>query len=291
MPTVIPARRVSVTRKPSLSEMIAASLISREKIKQSTQTALLEWFAQSERLTIARDHHGLRGARWIDFAGRLGVDKSSAYQLVKLHAFRTEILKRCRDEGRWPGWETCLYWYARDPRKTWHRAPFTASTDEFGTPPEIFKRFGTGCTLDVCASKGRAMCADYITKAQDGLKRNWYGVVWLNPPYSDIAPWCAKAVQFAREGGTVVALLPVWSDAPWFHELVCYGEITFLRGKLSYVGRKGYAWFSSMVVVWSPPTVRRKAGAPLMARLDKNGVGRGGRYIAHSGAATTKRQR
>jgi hypothetical protein len=102
----------------------------------------------------------------------------------------------------------------------------------------------------------------------------------MNPPYSDLVNWCQKAYEYALAGGTVIALLPVWSDTGWFHSHVRYGEITFLRGKLSYVGRAGYAWFPSMVVMWSSETVRRKATDPLLARLDNKGLARGGRYIA-----------
>ena len=97
-----------------------------------------------------------------------------------------------------------------------------------------------------------------------------------------------KGVRYALAGGTVIALLPVWSDAGWFHSHVRYGEITFLRGKLSYVGRAGYAWFPSMVVMWSSETVRRKATDPLLARLDNKGLARGGRYIAAQINAATK---
>jgi hypothetical protein len=36
------------------------------------------------------------------------------------------------------------------------------------------------------------------------------------------------------------------------------GKITLLRGKLSYVGRNGYAPFPSMIVEWNPQTVKRR---------------------------------
>ena len=68
------------------------------------------------------------------------------------------------------------------------------------------------------------MCAKYFTKEQDGLKRRWHGRVWMNPPYSDLYPWCAKAYEYAEAGGTVIALLPAWTDAPWFHDYVSYGR-------------------------------------------------------------------
>jgi hypothetical protein len=80
------------------------------------------------------------------------------------------------------------------------------------------------------------------------------------PPYSDINSWCQKAYEYARAGGTVIALLPAWTDADWFHDFVSYGRIAFIRGKLSFVGRKGFSWFPSMIVEWNPKTVKRRRG-------------------------------
>jgi phage N-6-adenine-methyltransferase len=259
--------------------MIRDSHGSVAKIKQATKEALVEWFAQSERLNIARIHYRLRGDRFADFATRIGVDRASAYQLVKLWKHRTAILARCHDEGRYFGWETCLYWFERDPRRSWHRSPHGSHTDEYGTPPAVFRQFGSACTLDVCAKSDTAMCPVYFTKEQDGLKRRWHGKAWMNPPYSDLHPWCAKAFEYAKAGGTVIALLPAWTDAPWFHEFVGYGRITFIRGKLSFVGVKGYAWFASMIVEWNPKTVKRRQGVPLDAVLD-TGVAMGGAYVS-----------
>ena len=77
----------------------------------------------------------------------------------------------------------------------------------------------------------------------------------------------------------MIALLPAWTDAPWFHEFVSYGRITFIRGKLSYVGRRGYAPFASIIVEWNAKTVKRRQGAPLEAVLD-TGIAIGGAYMA-----------
>jgi phage N-6-adenine-methyltransferase len=264
---------------PTLSQLVRAGQESAAKIKRATKEALAEWFAQSERLNIARTHYKLRGERFADFASRIGIDRASAYQLMKLLKHRTAILARCRDEGRYYGWETCLYWFERDPRRSWHRSPHGSHTDEYGTPPSVFKRFGSGCTLDVCATTETAVCRDHFTKAHDGLKRPWHGTVWMNPPYSDLHTWCAKAYEYAQAGGMVIALLPAWTDAPWFHDFVSFGRITFIRGKLSFVGRKGYSWFPSMIVLWSPETVRRRPDAPLDVVLD-TGVAVGGAYLS-----------
>jgi hypothetical protein len=77
----------------------------------------------------------------------------------------------------------------------------------------------------------------------------------------------------------VIALLPVWSDAPWFHDFVPFGKITLLRGKLSYIGRSGVAPFASMIVEWNPQTVKRRQDRPLDVVLD-TGVCIGGVYKA-----------
>ena len=104
---------------PTLAQMIRDSQqFSKPKLKRLSKEALLEWFAQSERLNIARIHHHLRGPRFTDFAERIGVDRSSAFQLVKLWQYRQRILARCEDEGRYYGWETCLYWHEKPPRGT-----------------------------------------------------------------------------------------------------------------------------------------------------------------------------
>jgi phage N-6-adenine-methyltransferase len=275
-------RRNSVIRTaavPTLSQMIRDSQESVIRIKRATKEALIEWFAQSERLNIARTHYELRGDRLADFASRIGVDRASAYQLVKLWKHRKAVLARCLDERQYYGWETCLYWFEKAPRRQWHRHPDAKfNNDEYATPPSVFKRFGPACTLDVCASAGKAMCAEYFTKAQDGLKQPWHGTVWMNPPYSDLRPWCAKAFEYAKAGGTVIALLPAWSDTPWFHNLASYGRITFIRGKLSYIGRPGVSPFASMIVEWNPKTVKRQRGASLDAVLD-TGVAMGGAYM------------
>ena len=86
-----------------------AQEFSKPKLKRLTREALLEWFNQSERLWIARTHYHLRGPRFIDFAERIGVDQSSAYQLVEPIPYKARIVARCEDEGRYYGWETCLY--------------------------------------------------------------------------------------------------------------------------------------------------------------------------------------
>ena len=47
-----------------------------------------------------------------------------------------------------------------------------------------------------------------------------------------------------------------------------FGKITLLRGKLSYVGRNGYAPFPSNIVERIPQTMKRRRDKPLNVVLD-----------------------
>jgi hypothetical protein len=125
MRTITKLRRNSALRKnadvPTLAQMISEGQKSFAKIRRSSQEALQEWFAQSERLKIAMQHYRLKGESFIDFARKIGVDKSSAYNLVKLWKHRAAITSRCLDEAekaaarrepfQYPGWLTALSWF------------------------------------------------------------------------------------------------------------------------------------------------------------------------------------
>ena len=55
-----------------------------------------------------------------------------------------------------------------------------------------------------------------LTEKEDGLKSKWEGRIWLNPPFSNIAPWIEK---LARHGNGIV-LIPFHVENPWFHWFV-----------------------------------------------------------------------
>lgn len=106
------------------------------------------------------------------------------------------------------------------PQQTAKRAPemfpepgrgveITDDVDDRGTDPALFaelhRRFHF--TLDVAASEGNAKTKRFFTRDNDGLAQSWSGErVWCNPPYSNIAPWVAKAL--ASDAPLIVMLLP-----------------------------------------------------------------------------------
>lgn len=133
-------------------------------------------------------------------------------------------------------------------------------------------------TTDVCAMPETAKCNHYYTTefgfsyemlwsgrtAVDGLKQNWGGVCWCNPPYGarNIAKWLAKAMleREARQV-TTVFLIPNTTDVGWFYEFV-YSykdrsfrpgiECRFWPGRINFVGTESGNVKGSLVVVVRP---------------------------------------
>lgn len=142
---------------------------------------------------------------------------------------------------------------------------FSSKTDDWATPQDFFDYFNSifHFTLDVCADKDNHKCEKYYTKEDDGLKQNWDGVFWMNPPYGrEIYDWVKKAYQEAykyKPYSTVktdakynigVLLLPARTDTKWFHEFCTRGEVIFLKGRLKFGDGKNSAPFPSMIVIF-----------------------------------------
>ena len=136
-----------------------------------------------------------------------------------------------------------------------HRDVFASSaTCEWETPQELFDRLNAQYHFetDVCATAENAKCGKFYTKEQDGLKQDWGGVCWMNPPYGkEIGKWMEKAYTESRTAGaTVVCLVPARTDTAWWHDYAMKGNITFLRGRLKFGGCKNSAPFPSAIVVF-----------------------------------------
>lgn len=149
------------------------------------------------------------------------------------------------------------------PVEAYHRA--VALRTDYETPPDVFAKYGAGCTLDVCATYDNAQCVFYFTPEHDGLAQDW-GThrCWMNPPYGrEIRKWVAKAHDAASRGATVVALIPARTDSDWWHRYIepRRDDVTFVRGRIRFVGMKHNAPFPCCVVVFRPSPVSSAGGA------------------------------
>lgn len=128
---------------------------------------------------------------------------------------------------------------------------FSSKTDLWATPQDLFDKYDSiyHFETDVCAFPENAKCKRFFTPEMDGLKQEWTGVCWCNPPYGrQIGKWVEKAV---KSFATVVMLLPARTDTKWFHDwCLPYGKIEFLRGRLKFGGCANSTPFPSMIVIF-----------------------------------------
>lgn len=128
---------------------------------------------------------------------------------------------------------------------------YSSKTDLWETPQSFFDELNREFHFetDVCALPENAKCDKFYTPDQDGLKQDWSGVCWCNPPYGrQIGKWVEKA---AKSDATVVMLLPARTDTKWFHDWVLpFAEIRFVKGRLKFGGAEHNAPFPCMVVIF-----------------------------------------
>jgi phage N-6-adenine-methyltransferase len=80
---------------------------------------------------------------------------------------------------------------------------------------------------------------NFYTKQDDGLRQEWHGRVWLNPPYAQplIAEFISKfCAEWQAERITeAIVLTHNYTDTSWFHELAGPVEaICFTRGRVKF---------------------------------------------------------
>lgn len=128
---------------------------------------------------------------------------------------------------------------------------FSSKTDLWETPQSLFDKLNEEFHFerDVCAIPENAKCEQFYTPEDDGLKQEWKGTIWCNPPYGkEIKKWVKKATE---SNATVVMLLPARTDTSWFHEYI-YGkaEIRFIKGRIKFGKATNPAPFPSMIIIF-----------------------------------------
>ena len=134
-----------------------------------------------------------------------------------------------------------------------NKVHFSSATDLWATPPDFFDELNKEFNFetDVCALPENAKCEKYYSPEMDGLKQEWRGVCWMNPPYGrEIGKWMQKAYESSLQGATVVCLVPARTDTKWFHDFAMRGEVRFVWGRLKFGDSKNSAPFPSAVVVF-----------------------------------------
>jgi hypothetical protein len=89
----------------------------------------------------------------------------------------------------------------------------------------------------------------HFTADDDGLRWQWHGRIYMNPPYGrQIDSWIAKLCE-EHEAGRVteaIALVPARTDTQWWLRLRDY-PVCFIQGRLTFGGNTDPAPFPSAV--------------------------------------------
>lgn len=127
-------------------------------------------------------------------------------------------------------------------------------SDEWYTPPEIFKALDLEFDLDV-ASPGPehwVPAKNVFTKDDNGLDKKWHGLVFMNPPFggrNGQVPWLKKFINH-RNG---IAIVAARTSSKWFQELIPRCDaILFPMGKTKFIkptGEIGKSPGSGIVIV------------------------------------------
>ena len=111
--------------------------------------------------------------------------------------------------------------------------PESSGSDLWMTPPHIIEALTRkyGALFDPCPRDWDG--------SFDGLEIDWPHdqVVFVNPPYSNIAEWAEKAwYENFHRGVEVIMLIPARVDTRYFHDYLCNsGRIEFFKGRLRFI--------------------------------------------------------
>lgn len=107
-----------------------------------------------------------------------------------------------------------------------------STTKHWNTPPKIIfaakKLFGR-IDLDPCSNEFSLVNAGtkYVLPQNDGLKDDWFGNVFCNPPYgrnpsnkTSLLDWVNKAIEtFSRRKNQILLLIPVATNTKHFYKI------------------------------------------------------------------------
>jgi hypothetical protein len=106
--------------------------------------------------------------------------------------------------------------------------------DEWLTPPEIIQALGE-FDLDPCAPIVRPWptAKHHFTVQDDGLSKEWFGRVWLNPPYGKHTDsWLER---LSEHGNGIALIFARTETETWFKSVWDKASgILFIRGRLHF---------------------------------------------------------
>ena len=137
----------------------------------------------------------------------------------------------------------------------------SSAWDSWSTPQSVLDLLygvvGGGFDLDPCSlgrGVGRVDARRHFNRHDDGLAHQWFGNVYMNPPYGRVlVGWVTKAAIEVRQGRAdlVIGLVPARTDTLWWHSwIAACADVWLLKRRLSFGDGMAPAPLPSALVLW-----------------------------------------
>ncbi len=134
------------------------------------------------------------------------------------------------------------------------------SKQDYGTPLDFMRaceaRFKVNhFAVDLAAREDNKLAPICITEEQNSLTVDWHklqGLLWLNPPFSNLELWAAKCKLEASCGAQIVMLTPASVGSNWYAKHVFgHAHSLFLSPRLTFQGCKDPYPKDCMLTLWN----------------------------------------
>lgn len=134
---------------------------------------------------------------------------------------------------------------AANPQQEMPHVARNSGDNEWYTPPEYIAaavEVMGGIDLDPASSETanqKVNASRFYTEDDDGLIQEWYGRVWMNPPYASelINRFIKKLVNHFKKGDVTesIVLINNATETEWFYELISVASaVTFPKGRVKF---------------------------------------------------------
>jgi hypothetical protein len=230
---------------PMNMRIASAAEIQSKRETQLKNVIAQKWEAgKKDRMELGKDLYELREmlagrGRDGEFAPWLrsqGIPRTLAYYYISLITN-----EKCQDFDTSEAKLEADDWWQSTASPEWH------------TPKNIVELVDSclsGVDLDPCSNSKvnpNVPATHMFTKHEDGLRFDWCGKVYMNPPYGrEIGRWVEKLVREYREERTkeAMALVPARVDTEWFKSFRDF-PACFIDGRLKFSGSDNSAPFPS----------------------------------------------
>lgn len=136
---------------------------------------------------------------------------------------------------------------------------FKSNQIVYSTPAKLFSLMNDefNFTLDVCANSENNKCKNYFTEEDDGLKQDWKGVCWMNPPFNkELKKWVIKARDESKKHNSIICcLVPFRGNTVWFKNVCMDSEIRFIIGEVNFNDLNRGLWLPMCFMIFGSERV------------------------------------